>query len=117
MFIYTCTKVTILFFFSPFQISKCGVKDPSWSEVRHFVEFFNIQLQSCEESVFCDEMFIHDVMSGLKGFVVKFMIRMSRDFATSSLKGEVARENLEEEDVANELEQYEIAQRRLWEQK
>ena len=97
--------------------SKCGVRDPSWSEVRHFVEFFNIQLQSCEDSVFCDEMFVGDVMSGLKGFVVKFMIRMSRDFATSSMKGEVARENMEEEAVDGGLEQYEIVERRLWEQK
>ena len=67
-------------------------------------------------------MFIGDVMSGLKSFVVKFMIRMSRDFATSSLQGEVARENLEdmwamdgEED--DNLEQYQIAIRRRWERK
>ena len=52
--------------------------DPSWSEIRHFVTFLDIQLQSCEESVFCDKKFIEDVMAGLKGFVVKFMIRMSR---------------------------------------
>ena len=28
--------------------------------------------------MFCDEAFVGDVMAGLKGFVVKFMIRMSR---------------------------------------
>ena len=71
--------------------------------------------------MFCDEMFIADVMSGLKSFVVKFMIRMSRDFATSSLQGEVARENLESMVVADEeeenLEQYQIAGRRRWETK
>ena len=81
----------------------------------------DIQLKSCEESVFCDEMFIGDVMSGLKSFVVKFMIRMSRDFATSSLQGEVARENLETMEVDGEeeenLEQYQIAGRRRWETK
>ena len=56
----------------------CGVQDPSWSEVHHFAKFLDLQLESCEKSVFCDEMLVGDVMSGLKGFVVKFMIRMSR---------------------------------------
>ena len=60
-------------------------------------------------------------MSGLKSFVVKFMIRMSRDFATSSLQGEVARENLEDMEVDGEaednIEQYQIAGRRRWERK
>jgi hypothetical protein len=73
-------------------------------------------------SVFCDEMLIGDIMSGLKSFVVKFMIRMSRDFATSSLQGEVARENLEDLEAtdgeeAEKLKQYEIAGRRRWEEK
>ena len=78
-------------------------------------------------SVFCDEMLVGDIMSGLKSFVVKFMIRMSRDFATSSLQGEVARENLEameamdggeeEEEEEAKLEQYQIAIRRRWERK
>ena len=61
-------------------------------------------------------------MSGLKSFVVKFMIRMSRDFATSSLQGEVARENLEDMEATDgeeegNLEQYQIAIRRHWERK
>ena len=71
--------------------------------------------------MFCDEMLVGDVMSGLKSFVVKFMIRMSRDFATSSLQGEVARENLEDVEMDGEeednLEQYQIAIRRRWERK
>ena len=58
--------------------SSCGLRDPSWAEIRHFVMFLDIQLESCEVSVFCDETFVGDVMAGLKGFVVKFMIRMSR---------------------------------------
>ena len=58
--------------------SSCGLRDPSWTEIRHFVTFLDIQLQSCEESVFCDEALVGDVMAGLKGFVVKFMIRMSQ---------------------------------------
>lgn len=52
--------------------------DPSWSEIHHFTKFLDLQLNSCENSVFCNEELVGDVMSGLKGFVVKFMIEMSR---------------------------------------
>ena len=54
------------------------MQNPSWSEIHHFVTFLDLQLKSCEESVFCDEALVGDVMSGLKGFVVTFMITMSR---------------------------------------
>ena len=54
------------------------MKDPSWSEIRHFVKFLDYQLESCEKSVFTDSNFVGDVMKGLKDFVVKFMIAMSR---------------------------------------
>ena len=54
------------------------MNDPNWTEVRHFVKFLEIQLDSCEHSMYCDEAFVGDVMSGLKSFVVKFMIKMSR---------------------------------------
>ena len=47
-------------------------------ELNHFLEFLDIQLGACEQSVFCNEDFVGDVMSGLKAFVVKFMIRMSK---------------------------------------
>ena len=55
----------------------CGIQDPSWSEIHHFAKFLDLQLECCEKSVFCDETLVGDVMSGLKGFVVKFMIMMS----------------------------------------
>ena len=42
------------------------------------MKFLDLQLQSCEDSVFTDTQFVGDIMAGLKGFVVKFMIRMSR---------------------------------------
>ena len=54
------------------------MKDPSWSEIRHFIKFLDLQLQSCERSYFTNEDFVGDVLSGFKTFVVKFMIRMSR---------------------------------------
>ena len=47
-------------------------------ELNHFLKFLNIQLETCEQSIFCNEDIVGDVMSGLKTFVVKFMIRMSK---------------------------------------
>ena len=64
----------------PLSLSECGVKDPSWMELSHFVRFLDIQLNSCEKSVFCNEVVVGDIMSGLKTFVVKFMVRMSKVF-------------------------------------
>ena len=66
---------TVVFLFS---YRHCGVTDPSWSEICHFVTFLDIQLQACETSVFCNEAFVGDVMSGLKSFVVNFMMAMSK---------------------------------------
>ena len=54
------------------------MRDPSWVELNHFLKFLNIQLETCEQSIFCNEDIVGDVMSGLKTFVVKFMIRMSK---------------------------------------
>ena len=65
-----------------FHIRHCGIKNPSWAELRHFVKFLNIQLKSCEQSIFCDESLVGDVLRGLKSFVVKFMIQMSRVCST-----------------------------------
>lgn len=63
----------------------CGIKDPSWAELRNFAWFLNLQLQDCENSVFCNFEFVGDTLRGFKNFVVKFMIWMSKDFATPSL--------------------------------
>ena len=63
----------------------CGLRDPSWAELRHFVWFLNIQLSDCDQSAFCDPIFAQD-LPGFKQFVVKFMVQMSRDFATRSLQ-------------------------------
>ncbi|KAM6050451.1 E3 ubiquitin-protein ligase RNF213 isoform 2-T2 [Chlamydotis macqueenii] len=63
----------------------CGVTDPSWSELRNFTWFLNVQLKDCEASVFCNPDFVQDTLQGFKNFVVTFMILMARDFATPSL--------------------------------
>ena len=56
----------------------CEVKDPSWSELSYFAQFLNVQLRSCERSVFCKPNLAGDELSGLKTFVVKLMIIMSK---------------------------------------
>ena len=52
--------------------SKFGLSDPSWSEVQFFINLLNKQLICCQESVFCQHV------DGLKAFVIKFMIIMSK---------------------------------------
>ncbi|XP_051523957.1 E3 ubiquitin-protein ligase rnf213-beta-like isoform X2 [Myxocyprinus asiaticus] len=66
-------------------LSNCGLKDPSWAELKHFTWFLNLQLKDCEDSMFCDPDFLADNLSGFKGFLVKFMIHMARDFASPSV--------------------------------
>ena len=56
----------------------CGVKNPSWAEIKHFVRFLDLQLQSCEKSYFTNEDSVGDVLAGFKSFVIKFMTQMSR---------------------------------------
>ena len=64
----------------------CGIPDPSWSEIRHFVSFLNSQLRDCEQSIFCDMTLMGAVLAGpdvlnlqgFRSFVARFMIQMSR---------------------------------------
>ncbi|XP_058262202.1 E3 ubiquitin-protein ligase rnf213-beta isoform X1 [Hemibagrus wyckioides] len=66
-------------------LSNCGLKDPSWAELKHFTWFLNLQLKDCENSGFCDPDFFGSILSGFKSFIVKFMIHMARDFASPSM--------------------------------
>lgn len=55
------------------------MKDPSWMELNHFMKFLDFQLEACENSIyFCDENLLKEAISGLKNFVIGFMIRMSK---------------------------------------
>ena len=56
----------------------CGIRDPSWAELYHFVNFLNIQLRDCEKSVFCNPALVGDLLQGFRTFAVRFMIQMSR---------------------------------------
>lgn len=60
-----------------YYCSHCGIRDPSWSELRHFINFLNVQLSSCEESIFCSDSLAPDLPGFLK-FVVSFLIQMSK---------------------------------------
>lgn len=61
-----------------FCFSNCGIRNPSWAELHHFVNFLNSQLQSCEESTFCNMEHVGDTLEGFRSFVVNFMILMSQ---------------------------------------
>ena len=56
-------------------------------------------------------------LPGMKEFVTKFMIRMSKDFATPSLEGEVARKKQSSIKQQGQLHQYRIDSKKLWEEK
>ena len=50
--------------------------DPSWAEVRNFIQFLNSQLHDCERSPYCGDPDF--TSAGLKEFVVKFAILMAK---------------------------------------
>ena len=56
----------------------CGIRDPSWAELHHFVNFLNSQLRDAEESIFCITELVGDLLQGFRTFVVRFLIQMSR---------------------------------------
>ncbi|XP_046860852.1 E3 ubiquitin-protein ligase rnf213-alpha-like [Xenia sp. Carnegie-2017] len=84
-------------------IQYCGIRDPSWAELHHFANFLNVQLRDCEKSL----------LQGFKTFVVRFMIKMSRDFATRSLSDRNLGIVDADEVVNDDLEPFQI--RRRWE--
>ncbi|XP_070188878.1 E3 ubiquitin-protein ligase rnf213-alpha-like [Littorina saxatilis] len=92
----------------------CGVGNPSWSELTHFVCFLDKQLQDFENSVYCGMATCED-LPGFSEFVLRFLIQMSRDFATRSLN--MSEESLSalvaEDPEDTDIEQYEM--RRTWE--
>ena len=93
---------------SRIMLKYCGIKQPSWTEMNNFVMFLSKQLSDCDNSSFCNPKLLGDELGGFKSFVVKFMIHMSRDFATPSLR--------EVDNVTDTLLQiHEIVERRKWE--
>ncbi len=62
------------------------VKQPTWMELTHFASFLNTQLRASETSVFCNPDLVREELPGMKSFVVRFLILMSKDFASRSVK-------------------------------
>ena len=52
-------------------------RNPSWSEITHFVTFLSTQLDDCERSVFCMADITADVLPKFKEFVITPMLQMS----------------------------------------
>ena len=50
-----------------------GITHPTWRELCNFIEFLNYQLYVAEQSVH-----LNGTIPGLKAFIVKFLIRMSK---------------------------------------
>ena len=87
--------------------SNCGIHNPSWAELKYFVNFLSNQLRDCENNDFCKPEAYGEDLPGFKAFVLKLMILMSRDFATPSLDYQAGADL-----AGNELVQL----RRRWEQ-
>ncbi|XP_052238404.1 E3 ubiquitin-protein ligase rnf213-alpha-like [Dreissena polymorpha] len=99
------------------MLQRCGVIDPSWSELHHFVMFLNTQLVEFEQNHFVSAEVAGD-LPGFATFVLRFLLQMSKDFASRSLtiSEETPRLVLaesEDEDVDHLL--YRFTLRRTWE--
>ena len=66
-------------------LKHCEIIDPSWAELQNFAHFLNKQLSDCDKSHYCSSGLMGEEWRGFKSFVVKFMLFMSKNFATSSL--------------------------------
>ncbi|XP_052061725.1 E3 ubiquitin-protein ligase RNF213-like [Mytilus californianus] len=98
--------------------SHCGIKDPSWSEIYHFVSFLNRQLEDFEASAFCGKAAQED-LPGFSDFVLTCLLQMSRDFATRSLvvseetPMQMMQRHKKNENGIDIIQQYQM--RRTWE--
>ena len=61
--------------------SYCGLENPSWSELRHFVYFLYDQLYNASRNPWCQD---DENLPGFKIFVVTFMIRMAMGSGTNA---------------------------------
>ena len=90
------------------SLKNCRINQPSWAEVRNFTSFLDEQLSDCDNSDYCKSGVIGQEWKGFKSFVVKFMLHMSRDFATPAL-------GFQSDENPNDLTKYEIVNERRWE--
>ena len=90
-----------------YSLQQCGIDQPSWCELRNFVNFLNNQLSDCDSSDFCKSGLMGEDWKGFKSFVVKFMLQMSKDFATPSLRRHHGQ--------AHDITDFQILNERRWE--
>ena len=90
------------------SLKNCRINQPSWAEVRNFTSFLDKQLSDCDNSDYCQSGIMEQEWKGFKSFVVKFMLHMSRDFATPAL-------GFQSDENPNDLTKYEIVNERRWE--
>ena len=90
-----------------YSLQQCGIDQPSWCELRNFVNFLNNQLSDCDNSDFCKSGLMGEDWEGFKSFVVKFMLQMSKDFATPSLRRHPGQ--------AHDITDFQILHERRWE--
>ncbi|XP_052808603.1 E3 ubiquitin-protein ligase rnf213-alpha-like isoform X2 [Mya arenaria] len=98
-------------------LKHCGVRDPSWSELHHFVWFLNTQLVDFEQNQFVSVAAAED-LPGFATFVLRFLIQMSRDFSTRSLNmsEETPGMNIQDAMDTEDEDQLQLYQmRRTWE--
>ena len=91
-------------------ISNCGVDNPSWSELNHFITFFSNQMFACDQSDFYRALSDDRGWEGFKSFIIKYMVNMSRDFATPSIGKDYSMNPNEK------LLNYSVLSRKRWEQ-
>ena len=91
-------------------ISNCGVENPSWSELNHFITFFSNQMLACDQSDFYRALSDDRGWEGFKSFIVKYMVIMSRDFATPSIGKD---HSINPNEI---LLNYSVLSRKRWEQ-
>ena len=67
-------------------LNHCCLQKPTWMELTHFASFLNAQLLSSETSIYCNAALMKEDLPGMKLFVIRFLIQMSKDFATRSVE-------------------------------
>ena len=64
-------------------LKHCCVQDPTWCEVANFTNFLNFQMKQAKNSSFSN---CQEDLPGFRGFMTRFLIQMSKDFATRSVE-------------------------------
>ena len=89
-------------------LDHCSIENPTWLELTNFASFLNVQLGASEKSIFCNTDHVGEALPGMKTFVVTFLLRMAKDFATRSAE-------ISDESHGDGFAKPEIKDRQKWE--